>query len=112
VPEDDGRHDFDFVHGRWHIAHRRLARLFDGCTEWNEFSGTGEAFPILGGLGNIDRLWMPAMPGGAPLEGFTLRLCDPDTWLWSIWCAATSRPGQLDPIGSRRLRGKPRTVLR
>jgi hypothetical protein len=95
----DGRHDFDFVMGRWRIHNRRLASLQQpGCTDWVEFGATSEQSPILGGLGNIDRYVAPkVLPGGHALEGFTLRLFNPDTGLWRIWWASDSRPGQLDP---------------
>jgi hypothetical protein len=96
--EEDGRADFEFLYGRWKIRNRRLANVFDrGGSEWIEFEATAEARPILDGLGNIDRFSAPALPGGRSLEGFTLRLFDPERRLWKIWWASTSRPGQLDP---------------
>ena len=92
---DDGRHDFDFIHGTWTVRHRRLVAMLDPeCTEWMDLTGTSRAAPVLGGLGNIDRLWIPhAAP---PFEGMTLRLFDPETRLWRIWWSATTRPGHLD----------------
>ena len=94
----DGRHDFDFIFGTWTVAHRRLTDHFDpGCDTWETFAGTSAAEPVLGGLGNADRIWVPEMPDGRALEGYTLRLFDPGTATWRIWWASTSRPGVLDP---------------
>jgi len=93
----DGRGDFDFLFGHSRIHHRRLTRLADpDCTEWMEFDSRAEARPILGGLGNIDFLVVD-QPDGQPFEGMTLRLYDPESGLWRIWWASTSRPGYLDP---------------
>jgi len=47
-------HDFDFLFGTWRVEHRRLTARLVGCDEWEEFDGTSVAYPILGGLGNID----------------------------------------------------------
>jgi hypothetical protein len=99
VVTDDGRHDFDFWFGRWRIHNRKLASVLEpGCTEWTEFESTGEAWPILHGLGNQDRFSTDAFPpDGVPYEGMSLRLFDPETRLWRIWWASTGRPGVLDP---------------
>ncbi len=95
----DGRHDFNFLFRRWRLHNRRLADLLDRhCTQWVQFEGSGQAHPILGGLGNIDRFSAPAVPpSGQPLEAVTLRLFEPASRLWRIWWASTSRPGHLDP---------------
>jgi hypothetical protein len=95
----DGRRDFDFWFGRWRIHNRRLASLQEpGCTDWVEFEATGEARPILRGLGNLDEYWAAeALPEGTPLAGTSLRLFDPETRRWRIWWASSTRPGRLDP---------------
>jgi hypothetical protein len=106
----DGRHDFDFFHGRWHGMIRKLADTSDrGCTEWVELEATCECAPILGGLGNFETSEMrpgadspdgdsetgPSRPG--PVEGATLRMFEPSTGLWRIWWMSTRQPGVLDP---------------
>jgi hypothetical protein len=94
----DGQHDFDFLFGRWRIHNRKLVDTHDhSCTEWVEFESTSEAWPMLGGLGNVDRYSVAAMPpGGQPFEGMTIRLYVPETRRWRIWWASTRFPGELD----------------
>ena len=92
--ERDGRTDFDFLIGSWKIHHRRLKQRLKGCTEWEEFEGTGEVRPILGGLGNMDALTMDRASG--PVEAVTVRLYNPVTREWSIYWVADSSPGRLD----------------
>ena len=47
-----GARDFDFLIGRWTVAHRRLRRRLEGDAHWNRFAGHCEMRPLLGGLGN------------------------------------------------------------
>ena len=85
-------HDFDFLHGSWKIAHRKLRERLAGCTEWLTFGGTAEVRPVLCGFGNIDRVTFD----GVDYEGMTLRLFDRERRVWTIhW--ADSRRGKLDP---------------
>ncbi|MEV6521850.1 hypothetical protein AB0M43_07930 [Longispora sp. NPDC051575] len=102
--DNDGRHDFDFYHGEWRTVGRKLVDVKDrACTEWVEFEGTGDCRPILGGLGNVDTLTVPAQPpGGETTFGATLRLFDPATGIWRIWWMSSRLPGVLDtPVAGR-----------
>jgi hypothetical protein len=73
----DGRHDFDFIFGRWQVRNRKLADVTDpGCREWVRFAAVADAEPIFGGLGHLDRIWADAPPGGNSFEGLTLRQFD------------------------------------
>src|SRR5438552_3280653 len=95
----DGRHDFDFLFGRWRISNRkRVNPLVEGDAEWIEF----DARPIVGGTGNIDTYSAPDFPGRPGFEGFTLRLFEPATGLWRIWWASSIGDGRLDePVVGR-----------
>jgi hypothetical protein len=80
----DGRHDFDFLFGRWKVDGRRLARRLEGCSDWQALPAENETRPVLGGLGNIDK-FTATFPNGKLIEGMTLRFFDPKTRLWSIY---------------------------
>ena len=88
-------HDFDFYMGKWHVHHRRLKERLAGSDEWQEFEGTSEAWPILGGAGNIDDNVLE-LPAGT-YRAISLRSFDPKTQNWSIWWLDGRNPGQLDP---------------
>ena len=93
------QHDFDFYQGKWDLVNRKLKSRLEGCTEWEEFKSTQEMYKILNGLGNIDNFL--ASFGGQPFEGMTVRLFDPNTRLWSMYCSDSDK-GKLDPpvVGS------------
>lgn len=93
-----GGHSFDVIYGRWRVHNRKLRDVTDpACQEWVEFDATSEAFPVLHGIGHIDRIQVPDPPGGEPFEGLTLRLFDRAADTWSIWWSSTRAPGRLDP---------------
>jgi hypothetical protein len=95
------KHDFDFLFGRWRVHHRRLRERLAGCTEWEEFDGTSEAQPVLGGLGNIDDNVLD-LPAGV-YRAVTLRAFDESTRLWAIWWLDARHPrNPIDPpmVGS------------
>jgi len=95
---DSAADAFDFIYGSWTVHNRKLRDVTDpGCEEWVEFDATSEAYPILEGIGHIDRMYVAAPPDGPPFEGFTLRLFDPVANAWSIWWSSTRAPGRLDP---------------
>jgi hypothetical protein len=68
----DGRHDFDFLHGRWHSRQRKLRKRLANCQDWDEFTADLHCQPVLGGPGNFDELASPAMT----YTGLALRLYD------------------------------------
>ena len=87
----DGLHGFDFLHGRWRVAHRRLRERLVGSQEWDAYEAVAVCIPILDGLGNVDEFRSAEGPIGASLRFFDLA-----TQLWSIWWVS-SRDGLLGP---------------
>lgn len=77
--------DFDFLSGEWRIRHRRLKPT--GRDEWDEFEGEATCWSILGGVGSIEELRIPARD----FSGMGLRLLDQASRLWSdYWVNAKS----------------------
>jgi hypothetical protein len=89
--------DFDFLFGSWRILNRRLDNAPGESESWSEFAASSEAYPILGGLGNVQTYDAPDFPGRPGYQGYALRLFDPESGLWRIWWASTVGRGQLDP---------------
>jgi len=79
------KQDFDFLTGGWKIRNRKLKEPLTGSDEWDEFDATQHLSPILHGFGNFDIFSTEF--DGKPFEGFTLRLFDPQTRLWTIYWA-------------------------
>ena len=50
--------DFDFLAGEWKIRNRRLTTA--ETPEWDEFEGEATCWTILGGIGSIEELRIPA----------------------------------------------------
>jgi hypothetical protein len=79
------QHDFDFLVGGWQIRNRKLKQPLSGHDEWLEFDATQDLRQILHGFGDFDIFSTEF--DGKPFEGFTLRLFDPQTRLWTIYWA-------------------------
>ena len=92
----DGRHDFDFLHGRWQVQNERLRERLAGSDDWDVFSATDECRPVLGGLGNLEEFRTAWSDG---FEGLALRLYDVAAGLWRIHWAG-NRSGVLEPAVS------------
>ena len=89
--------DFDFLFGCWSVRHRRLRSRGCGCTVWDEFTGTAETRPLLGGLCNIEE----HLIAGADCSGVALRTFDRATQLWRIFWVS-KRDGVLQaPVHGR-----------
>lgn len=86
--------DFDFQIGSWQVRHRRLKERLAGCTEWDEFDGTSDMRPILGGDGNIEDNVLH-IPGGT-YRAIALRSYDPAQDSWAIWWLDARSPHALD----------------
>lgn len=75
--------DFHFLHGEWRIKHRRMRPGQD----WDEFEGEATCWTILGGVGSVEELRIPARD----FSGMGLRLLDVTTHVWSdFWVNAKS----------------------
>jgi hypothetical protein len=86
-----GQHDFDFLHGHWHVHNRRLRERLRGSTDWESFNATQYCQPLLGGLGNTDEL----RHGAGPV-GMSLRFFDLQAKQWQIYWV-DPRDGLLQP---------------
>lgn len=95
--------DFDFLAGKWTMDNKRLKTRLNNCTEWIEYKSTSDnSGSILNGIGNMD-IYKTSFNqvNNKPYEGFTLRLFNPQTKLWSLYWV-DSNLGVLDPpvVGS------------
>lgn len=85
-------HDFDFLHGDWEVANRRLTDFLQPTSGWVEFTGTSHCQPFFDGAANVDEIDMPYLGS----KGLTLRLFDRETAQWSLnW--SSSGTGKLFP---------------
>lgn len=77
--------DFDFLAGEWAISHRR--KRTPGGAEWDTFTGEASCWTILGGIGSVEELRIPARN----FSGMGLRLLDVEAGVWSdFWVNARS----------------------
>lgn len=77
--------DFDFLAGEWTIKHRWKKTHDD--KEWDTFEGEATCWTILGGVGSVEELRIPARN----FSGMGLRLLDVEKGVWSdFWVNARS----------------------
>jgi hypothetical protein len=69
--------DFDFLAGQWKIKHRRLKTA--DPNSWDEFEGEASCWTVLGGVGSIEELRIPARG----FAGIGIRLLDVKAKVWS-----------------------------
>lgn len=92
--------DFDFQQGSWKVRHSRLKVRLSNCVEWEEFEGSCEQRPILGGNGNIEDNVLNMESGS--YHAIAVRSYDPATGLWAIWWLDGRAPHSLDvPVKGR-----------
>lgn len=91
APMANGIGNFDFLAGEWRISHRRLLG-----EDWDEFEGEATVWSILGGVGSVEELRIPARD----FCGLGLRLFDVEAGAWTdFWVNA--RAGVLTPPGQK-----------
>lgn len=93
-PSPEISHDFDFQFGQWRVTHRRLKERLVQSTDWEEFEGTSDARPILGGNGNIEDNLLHIASGS--YRAVALRSYDVATGNWAIWWLDGRNPHALD----------------
>jgi hypothetical protein len=77
--------DFDFLSGSWKIRHRRLKG--GDSKDWDEFPGEATCWSVLGGVGSIEELRIPARN----FSGLGIRLLDVEQKIWNdYWVNARS----------------------
>ena len=79
----DRNRDFDFLVGAWSVRHRRLRQRLAGSSEWEEFGGTLDNRPVLGGNGNVGDNRFDRADGVH--RGIGLRAFESATGDWLSW---------------------------
>jgi hypothetical protein len=88
-----GSKEFDFLLGRWRVAHSKLRLRLKGSRDWYAFPGMLHVRTILGGLGDIDENLLED-PAGS-YSASSLRLFDPKSGEWSVYWI-DGRTGGID----------------
>jgi hypothetical protein len=82
--------DFNFLAGNWSIQNRRLKT--PGTNDWDEFPGEATVWTVLGGVGSIEELRIPARN----FSGIGIRLLDIEKHVWAdFW--VNGKSGVLSP---------------
>lgn len=90
-------HDFDFFFGVWRVRHRRLKQRLAGNDEWEEFDGSTECRPILGGHANLNDSIVHR--GSGTYRGMGLRAFNAKTNTWADWYLDGRDPTKVDVHG-------------
>ena len=84
IPTPGQPGDFDFLQGEWRIRHWRKP---SPEADWDYFEGEATCWSILGGIGSVEELRIPARQ----FSGLGLRLLDVERKRWSDhWVNAKS----------------------
>lgn len=94
VPPSATANDWDFLVGRWTVRHRKLRERLTGSSDWMEFDGSCENWPLLGGGANVDDNIFHTPD--ETYSGVSLRAFDPATKQWSIWWLDSRATDRLD----------------
>jgi hypothetical protein len=94
-PAHDGQHDFDWIFGTWKATLKRLEHPLSGSKTWIEYEGTQISRSVWGGRGVMDDFKVDDAKTNTHINGFTLRLYNPDSHQWHIYWANAKR-GSLD----------------
>ena len=89
--------DFDFLCGHWRVAHRKLAKRLQSCTEWETFESTQECRSLMGGMCNVDEARRTDVRSGDGYVGASIRCLNLQTRQWSIFWIG-GRDGVLSPV--------------
>lgn len=96
---EDALHDFDFLYGHWRVAHRKLAKRLQSCTDWETFASTQECRPLMGGMGNVDEARRTDAKPGEGYVGAAIRCLNLQTRQWSIfWVGGSDGVLSLPPV--------------
>jgi len=82
--------NFDFLLGKWNVLNRKLKKRLMNCKEWIEFPATMETNSFLNGLCLMDEMTSSHL--GHNFVGFSIRIVDPKSNIWTIYWADTSSP--------------------
>jgi hypothetical protein len=94
---DDGRADFDFLHGAWRVDHRRLKRRGASGDDWDAFAGTVDCRSLMGGLANVEE--HDLMARGLRAVGF--RTFDIQRRTWAIYWVSSADGLLGEPVFGR-----------
>ncbi len=99
APLRDGRHDFDFLLGKWKYHLKRLAHPLTGSTDWVSYEATSDCRPLWSGKAQIDEF--DAVGPAGHIEGAMLRLYNPKSHQWSLnWSTAKDGVLSVPTVGS------------